>query len=490
MRIHPHIDADHAAGDQAGETPGSVIHLTSVGVDVGSATTQVLISELVLESRGSLVSSGYEIVERHVRYRSPLAFTTYAGDRRIDESGVRDVVASAYRTAGVAPADVDTGALIVTGDAARSDNAEAVAAAIAGMAGTFVCIAAGPHLEARLAAHGAGAVDASRAEPDVVLLHVDVGGGTTKVSVIRDGTILESAAVNVGGRMLVLDEDGRVRRVTPALRRLADHLGLDLQPGRQLDPAARAAVTDALATDLLGFIRGEARPPDEVVDEPVTAPLRHRGAIGAVLCSGGVSAYMDGSEPRDFGDLGPWLGPAVMSRLRELGAPVRVATDGIRATVLGAGQFTTQVSGMTTQHRPDRLPVRGLRVVPLSLPDGALTAGGVTELARRAFRAVDLEPGARPALLSVTWSGVPSYRRVRPFADGIRALLLESPAAIGLAFDHDLAQTVGRMADPDGDLTLLVIDEVRLGHFDVVDVGAPVSDPPVLPVTVRRIATA
>ncbi len=478
--------------------------LTSVGIDIGSATTQVMVSRLWLDAAGGLVTNRLEVVYREVLHASDLRLTPFLDGRVIDADAVAAMVAQEYADAGIRPAQVETGALIVTGDASRKANAAAVAEAVAGMAGSFVCVAAGPHLEARLAARGSGALEVSAAsDPSAVMLHVDIGGATTKLAVLAAGRIVETAAANVGARMLTFEDTGdgpRITSATPALLRLAAAKGIDVRVGQTADPGLRARLARILAADLLGFVRGEPRPVDDVMDEPVTAPLRHRGPFTMLSYSGGVAAYVNGDESRVFGDLGPELAEAVVDELGALGARTTPVSRSIRATVVGASQFSTQVSGTTTHHSDATLlPVRGLRAVPMTVPPGSFTPAEIEGLIRQAHVQVDLRPGEARTIVSVRWQGEPSFARLSAFAHGFDAAMHAGshtahdagPAGgevLVVALDGDLGGAVGSLLERRmPGRPLVCIDEVALGELDVVDVGAPVSSPPVLPVTIRSV---
>lgn len=446
--------------------------LTSVGIDVGSATSQVVLSRLWLgRSPGQLVGTRLDVVRREVLHASPVRPTRFTGTG-VDGDALRVLVRDAYRAAGVDAADVETGAVIVTGEAARKHNAAAVAEAMAGLAGGFVCVAAGPRLEARLAALGSGAVT----EEPGTRLHVDIGGATTKLAVITAGEIVATAAANVGARMLTHDA-GRITSVSPALRRLCP----DLAAGTPATPEVRRRVAAELAAGLRGFVDGVAGPLDEEPDEPVTAPLDHPGPFDTLSFSGGVAGYVYGDLAAEFGDVGPELGAAVRRALRASGGSVVRVPGAIRATVLGAGQFSTRVSGMTTHVGPGVLPLRGLRVARLTVPDGDLTVADVTWRTERAYRDVDLAPGEAGSLLAVRWRGDPSFDRLRTVATG---LSIAAPGLRAVAVDRDLAGTLGSLL---GMLELVCVDEIGLTELDVVDIGGPVSQPPVLPLVVRSV---
>src|SRR5579859_7502648 len=195
------------------------IVITSVGVDIGSSTSHLLFSRLELERQ----DGRYVTVKRDVLYQSDILLTPYADTTTIDGAALGAFVDRQYHAAGLARDQVDTGALILTGVALLRDNARAIADLFAGEAGRFVAVSAGDNLEATMAAHGSGAIAMSSTSGAV--LNVDIGGGTTKVVVCRDGRTSELMAIDVGARLVAVDASGAVTRLEPAGREVGARLG-------------------------------------------------------------------------------------------------------------------------------------------------------------------------------------------------------------------------------------------------------------------------
>ncbi|HJX09432.1 MAG TPA: ethanolamine ammonia-lyase reactivating factor EutA, partial [Candidatus Binatia bacterium] len=223
------------------------ITLTSVGIDIGTATSQIIFSRLVLRRLGRELSSRFVVTERKTLYLSPVHFTPYvAGRERIDDQALARLVDGAYREAGLSPAQVDTGAIILTGEAIRRDNARAIADLFAAERGNFVCASAGHNFEALLAAHGSGAVALS-AERECRVLNVDIGGGTTKLAVAERGQVPNTAAFHVGGRLLATDTDGVISILEPGGQALARQVGLEWQIGDRVTTEQIEQVADHMA---------------------------------------------------------------------------------------------------------------------------------------------------------------------------------------------------------------------------------------------------
>ena len=126
--------------------------LLSVGIDIGTSTTQLVISRLVLENRAKPFSvPRVAIAEREVLYRSDIHFTPLKSETVIDADGVRRIVEEEYRKSGFVKRQIGTGAVIITGETARKENAREVLGALSAFAGDFVVATAGPDLESILA---------------------------------------------------------------------------------------------------------------------------------------------------------------------------------------------------------------------------------------------------------------------------------------------------------------------------------------------------
>ncbi|MDP2268748.1 MAG: ethanolamine ammonia-lyase reactivating factor EutA, partial [Deltaproteobacteria bacterium] len=333
------------------------IALKSVGIDIGSAGTQVTFSLLKLRRMGEDLSSRYIVISREPLYHSPISLTPYLDEERIDDEMVGKIIADAYEASGLHRDEIDTGVVILTGEAIRRHNAQAIAEVLARQGGEFVCAAAGHNMEALLAAYGSGAALASY-ERGVRILNIDIGGGTTKLAVVERGRVVETAAFHVGGRLLVVDEGGRIVRLDPGGARLAKEVGYDWQVGDRIAAGAMGKLAVWMAQAVL--TAALTRPlPSEIERLFLTPPLKNLENIDGIMFSGGVGEYVYGREARDFGDLGKLLGDEIKTRITNGNFPWLVLPAGecIRATVIGASSYSLQVSGNTIHlSSPSLLP--------------------------------------------------------------------------------------------------------------------------------------
>jgi ethanolamine utilization protein EutA len=440
-----------------------------------------------LRRLGGRLSSRFHVVQRDVLHQSPILLTPYRTPQTIDTERLDTFMREAYRQAGVTPGGIDTGAVVITGEAAKKENAESILSLFAREAGRFVCATAGPHLEAIMAAHGSGAV--ARSREGGAVLSVDIGGGTTKLAICRNGEISDVAVVNVGGR-LVADDGDRITRLEEAGARIGDAVGLRLTVGQRIDEAAKAALAGTMAECLF-----------EVIDGRPLSPLTHRlmhtralgadGPIAAVMFSGGVAEYIYGRERAVFGDLGKALGEAVRRRLagHSLGPRLATPLEGIRATVIGAAQYTVQVSGSTIfTPQPDVLPLRNLPVLSVRLGE-PLSAARVAEAVRQAAEGYDAELLGGSLALAIRWPFGPSHGELTALGQGLVQALDGRPAPIVLAFDRDIARLVGRLLVEElgAKLNVVAVDELELGAFDYIDVGEPLPVSGVVPVVIKSL---
>ena len=463
------------------------IVLSSVGIDIGSAGTQVIFSRLHMRRMGEDLSSRYFVVKRETLYESPVALTPYASDVRIDEDALGRIIDEAYSRAGIHPDAVDAGSVILTGEALRRENARAIGEVLAEKGGEFVCATAGHHMEAMLAAYGSGAAKVSH-DRGMRVLNVDIGGGTTKLAVIEHGEVLETAAFHVGGRLLVVDADGRITRLDPQGQKLAREAGFDWKLGDKVPDGALDTVAAWMAEAVCTAILGDRH-------LYLTEPLRNLSAIGGVMFSGGVGEYVYGREARDFGDLGRRLGLELRKRLDRIPGKLLPAGECIRATAFGASEYSVQLSGNTVyiSQPGELLPRRNLQVLqpPVKL-DGEIVPEKVAAAVKRHFAGFDVVEGEGEVALAFRWRGEPSFERLSAFARAITLSLpntLQRKKPLYLILDGDIANTLGGILKDDWQIgsELLVIDGVALRDFDYIDLGRIRMPSHTVPVTIKSL---
>lgn len=435
--------------------------LRSVGLDVGTTSTQLILSQLTIENRASSFSVPHmEISQRKILYKSPIHFTPLLREELVDGEGIRAIVAAEYAKAGIRRQDVDTGAVIITGETSRKENAAAVLESLSDLAGDFVVATAGPHLESVLAAKGAGAVAFSQ-DTGKTVLHMDIGGGTSNLALIEDGHITATGCLNVGGRLLKLDEGGTICYVSPVLSGIFDG-----KLGDRASPARLEQLADTLvsALEMAAGLRQRTELLDRLWTKESGPVWPSPPAECVISFSGGVADCIKKDDPDfAFGDIGPILGRAIR-KSRLCAGEYRLGDETIRATVIGAGSHSTQLSGSTVFYRNISFPMKNLPVVTNVSALSGLDSPGVLAL-----------PGFRQA----------HYDQITALADEIAANWPAQP--IFIALEADMAKALGNALAfrLPKDRSILCIDQVRLEENSYLDVGIPLDH--AIPIVVKTL---
>lgn len=456
--------------------------LLSVGIDLGTSTTQVILSKLRLEnSAGVFAVPRVEIVDKEVVYRSPVYFTPLLSDTRLDGGKIREIVEKEYKAAGVTPEMLQTGAVIITGETARKENAREVLEALAGLAGDFVVATAGPDLESVLAARGAGADKLSEQER-CALLHYDIGGGTSNLALLDKGKLVATGCLDVGGRLVKVTQ-GVVSYVSDKVAKAFP----EVKVGELATPALLQPVANAMAEALLEA--GGLRPPGRWLEHFIThktAELRVQPT--SFSFSGGVADCIWSPPDDDFayGDMGPILGKTIRRRFEEAGAKLLQGAETIRATVVGAGSHATELSGSTIFHQNIKFPVKNLPVLRIEDADKPAEA-----IAQGLALFAD-ESGVNPVCLSMRGLENPSYLQIcalaGEIAEGLRSLTDKGEALV-VAVETDMAKALGqRLAGELPGEKILCLDAIHAAQGSYMDVMAPAYGGTVVPVVVKTLA--
>ncbi len=465
------------------------IVILSVGVDIGSSTSHLVFSRIVLER----LDSRYVVTTRETFYESDILLTPYTEEETIDAEKLGAFIQKQYGFAKVEPNEIDTGALILTGVAVRRKNARAIADLFEAQTGKLVAVSAGDSLETVMAAYGSGAVQRS-ARDKAMVMNVDIGGGTSKIAVCSDGKVIDLTAVDVGARLVVTDADGRITRMEEAGRQFGAELGLTLAIGATLKPEDARALAARMAERLFDAMRGDS-PKVGASSLLRLDALAHRGDIDAGTISGGVSEFVYGREKGSFGDLGPLLGQEIRARIDAWGPRLEKPSEGIRATVIGASQYTTQVSGSTIYVWP--MEILPLRNVPVIAPDMRIDgedidAKQVAAAIKTVLKRLDLADGEKPVAVFAPWRGSATFARLDAFCRGIvdgLADVLAHGHPIVLVGDGDVGGLTGihMREELRLDFPVVSIDGLELQEFDYIDIGAILDTSGAVPVVIKSL---
>jgi ethanolamine utilization protein EutA len=466
--------------------------LTTVGVDIGSSTSHLTFSKLWLQREAQLLSSRFVVIERKLIYRSPISLTPYRSDGLIDVTRLAAFVSDAYAAAGFGRADIDSGAVILTGVALERKNSRAIAELFAEEGGKFVCASAGHVLEAILAAYGSGAVEFSRRDGNTVL-NVDLGGGTTKLALVVSGKIMATMAIAVGARLLVFDGGGRIEHLELSGGVSASLAGLDLHVGDVVSTYDRRRLGDFMATLVVTASQGRW----DGFGHPgllLAGSLPLGNAPDAITFSGGVAEFVYGRSEEDYGDLARELADGIRLRFGELQIPFVTSREGIRATVMGASQYTVQLSGNTvfvSDHR--LLPLRNVPVVRL-LEDSLheLNSISTAEAIVRGAAAMGLNGSSGPIAVAIPWTLTPRHSVIRSLGEALLAfhrLRDQTSLPLIVAIQGDIASTLGWVLTEDlaAPCGLVILDGLDLEPLDYLDLGEVLEPSNVVPVIVKSL---
>ncbi len=480
--------------------------LLSVGIDVGTTTTQLVFSRLTLTDTarpGQIPRIG--ITEKEIIYQSPITFTPLADDETIDIVRLTDLIRREYAAAGVDPKQVETGAVIITGETAKKKNADEILRAMAGMAGEFVVTVAGPHLESLIAGRGAGAAQYSQRHFCSVT-GVDIGGGSANSATFNSGALMAAAAMNYGGRIIEIDHaSGKIRHIAHPGRLILDNLDMRYAIGDKPPLADLRRFTDRMADLTVELIEGTASPLAQSLYLTPPAPVSGKGTV--LMLSGGIGHYFyqpipihSVADATRHDDVGPLLAESLRQHSAIQAYTIVQPAETLRATVLGASSQTVTLSGSTIWAERDLLPLRNVPVIRPVLGVGEPTVGEhvgsplqperVAAAITEAVRRWDVNPTNDDFAVALELDRPLDYTLLLQLATGLAQFANTLPARRPLVaiIERDYAQALGQTVKALApDRPLLVIDQVGLQEGDYIDIGAPLMEGRVVPLSVKTL---
>lgn len=466
------------------------LELLSVGIDVGTTTTQVIFSRLTLVNRAAVSQvPRYEFVDRNIIWQSPVLFTPVDKDGHLREDELLALVLEQYAAAGMDPATIDSGAIIITGETAKTRNARPAVVTLSQKLGDFVVATAGPHLESVIAGFGSGAQTLSEQKMARVM-NIDIGGGTANYVLFEAGHVVSSACLNVGGRLFETDSSGRITYVHAPGRLIArDCFGEHTDP-MSLTLAQLNTIADRMGELLYEVISGNLTPLARAL--LMTDCLPAESHYYAVTLSGGVGeCYSNPENGGDFrfGDIGPLLAQAIHRNSDFNALPMQTPAQTVRATVIGAGAHTLSLSGSTIWLDSITLPVRNIPVVHPAL--GRSDDEDLVNTWSRALTQMDLNPQQDLYALALPESLPTNYASVQRCIDALERFTKTYPNTQPLLViaGQDFGKALGMLLRPlMNGRELAVIDEVITHTGDYIDIGMPLFSGSVVPVTVKSLA--
>lgn len=468
--------------------------ILSVGIDIGTSTTQVIFSRIAMENTASYFAVPHvSIVDKRVVYKSAVHVTPLLTPVLIDGDAVRDIVAAEFEKAGYTPADTDTGAVIITGESARKENAAVVLEKLSGFAGEFVVSTAGPDLESVIAGKGSGAWKDSL-DHQRVTVNLDVGGGTTNIAVYEKGTLRGVCCLDIGGRLIKVDK-GKVTYLFPKIQALAKSHGIDLQVGEAAEEQKLRRICALMADQLAQSLHLKKMDGDHAgLYTNDGKPLPAQPEIRAITFSGGVAdcvyQQMEGDLFR-YGDIGVLLGQAIRSNPDLQTVQLFQAAETIRATVVGAGTHTTEVSGSTIHIAAERLPIKNIPILKVSEEDEASLETFRASITRQMPL---YKPEGKVEQIAIAFNGETrtSFAEVQDLAAAIidaAKEVIDSSYPLILVVEADIGKVLGNAVNVmlSYKKDVICIDGIKTLSGDYVDIGEPVADGHVVPVVIKTL---
>lgn len=402
--------------------------ILSVGIDVGTSTTQVVFSKLQMDNAGGYFSvPRVAIVDKEVVYKSEVYMTPLKTDVLIDTDALRDIVAAEFRKAGYRPEDTDSGAVIITGESARKENSDAVLKSLSDFAGDFVVSAAGPDMESLIAGKGSGAWQYSM-DHHCRVANLDIGGGTTNVVLFEDGENLARGCLDIGGRLICMNPQGIITKVSPAAAVMAQAAGVSVSVGDRCDELKLTAVTRQMAAALNAYLGVGTKDIDAILRQiktPGSSDFPVPEKVQAVFFSGGVAdlIYHESADTWAYGDIGVLLGRAIRESRLFTDFQKMEPGETIRATVVGAGTYTTTISGSTITYSDDIFPLKNIPVIKLDEELQEACFAGETEPVIRRIQWVLGQNDEEHFILAMPGKRNPGYMEMKRAAASIRQIM-------------------------------------------------------------------
>ena len=471
--------------------------ILSVGIDVGTSTTQVVFSKLQMDNAGGYFSvPRVAIVDKEVVYKSEVYMTPLKTDVLIDTDALRDIVAAEFRKAGYRPEDTDSGAVIITGESARKENSDAVLKSLSDFAGDFVVSAAGPDMESLIAGKGSGAWQYSM-DHHCRVANLDIGGGTTNVVLFEDGETLARGCLDIGGRLIRMNPQGIITKVSPAAAVMAQAAGVSVSVGDRCDELKLTAVTRQMAAALNAYLGVGTKDIDAILRQiktPGSSDFPVPEKVQAVFFSGGVAdlIYHESADTWAYGDIGVLLGRAIRESRLFTDFQKMEPGETIRATVVGAGTYTTTISGSTITYSDDIFPLKNIPVIKLDEELQEACFAGETEPVIRRIQWVLGQNDEEHFILAMPGKRNPGYMEMKRAAASIRQIMdrVQSPGEpILLVIESDIAKAMGQMIrqQPDLKRQVVAIDSIHVEDGEYVDMGKPMMNGMVIPVVVKTL---
>lgn len=473
--------------------------LISVGIDVGTTTTQVIFSNITIEnmSSGARVPE-FKIVGKEIFYKGKIHFTPLRSNTEIDETALKEIIEREYKIAGINPDDIDSGAVIITGETARKENAQNISKVLSGYAGEFVVATAGPDLEGIIAGKGSGAAKLSYENNDIVA-NFDIGGGTTNIAVFSQGEPIDTTCLDLGGRLLRFDKSGLVEYISPKLADVCKEVNISIEKGKKYPDEVIRKICRYMAEILLEV--SGARPRSRLLEltlSPKSTALRLDYKIDRVSFTGGVADYIYNNQAETdlykFGDIGILLGYEIKAILNEFASKVIMPEETIMATVVGAGTQTMDISGSTISYSQSAtLPLKNIPIIEITEKEERVNEEELEKTIMAKLQWYCLETQKQKVALFLKGERNVSFEKVTSLSKVIAKVWEEfypHGEEVIVVIENDMAKVLGQSISrklSNKQREVVCIDGIKVSSGDYIDIGKPIGNGSVLPVVIKTL---
>lgn len=473
--------------------------LISVGIDVGTTTTQVIFSNITIEnmSSGARVPE-FKIVGKEIFYKGKIHFTPLRSNTEIDETALKEIIEREYKNAGINPDDIDSGAVIITGETARKENAQNISKVLSGYAGEFVVATAGPDLEGIIAGKGSGAAKLSYENNDIVA-NFDIGGGTTNIAVFSQGEPIDTTCLDIGGRLLRFDKSGLVEYISPKLADICKEVNINIEKGKKYPDEVIRKICRYMAEILLEV--SGVRPRSRLLEltlSPKSTALRLDYKIDRVSFTGGVADYIYNNQAEadlyKFGDIGILLGYEIKAILNEFASKVIMPEETIMATVVGAGTQTMDISGSTISYSQSAaLPLKNIPIIEITEKEERVNEEELEKTIMAKLQWYCLETQKQKVALFLKGERNVSFEKVTSLSKVIAKVWEEfypHGEEVIVVIENDMAKVLGQSISrklSNKQREVVCIDGIKVSSGDYIDIGKPIGNGSVLPVVIKTL---
>ena len=468
--------------------------ILSVGIDIGTTTTSMIVSKLAVENTAMVyMAPNVELTQKEIVYRSPLYLTPLIGQEMLDGDRIREIIKGEYEAAGIRPEDVDSGAVIITGESALKENARIISDRLSELAGDFVVATAGPDLESILAGRGAGAEEFSKTYGCVVA-NLDIGGGTTNIAVFNCGDLVAQTCIDVGGRLIKYDDNRNITYVSKRFNDVGKERNIIVQPGMRVDDNKLALAGDLLSDVILDAIHQDHYSFTRIATTNNSKKLMLTDPINFISFSGGVADcfYKGESDLYKYNDLGVAIGMALREKLKNEPYEVIEPKETIRATVVGAGIYTTEVSGSTISYSEGIFPLKSLPVFKVGERAEAALYEQDTHIAREELAWFIGQSQNERIGICIKGKQKASYQDLINLAKSIAEIdrmCFDRDVPLIILSEYDMAKALGQMLEREmpKDKCVLCLDKIRMGSGDYIDIGKPILNGIAVPIVIKTL---